>query len=507
MDKKSSVVQFIKQKKNIIYLVLISVSALIIIAALATELKKNYFYVIGDPFDVPEMLVDETTAAQFGTKTLNKQEYSFMYYSCLYSLYPELKSKKFIQISNYINSTEYSEGQSIAQAVQIMTEESIVKMYSYLQDAEDRGIKIDASNEIEGYMLSITQEAEALGLTTDEYLSIYYGSDSSVEQVSAIIADYQSYKLYEQSVLKDEASDITEEEYEELYLKNKDAFDCYNLSFLMYEFGEEEIGNEERQKEIKEALSKLYENVHKREDFSKLGKEFCDKHSEDAGSTLLADEDTFIDYYSVYMINPDVLEWAADSSRKKDSVAMFEYPNGYMVVYFNGRERDERETYNGLVVSADRKIEFVDGTVPQPTLYTSADKSPYYQIINDLYSDVSGLKDVDRTSYNIIDLAAKIDTNKYSKDEDIELNTVLLENSLLEDTMQNSAVVSEWVARCKNGDMTIVEDAPYYSLLYISSKGLPCYKANIVNMQYRDACTNIETSYSPMFSNINYSNN
>ena len=501
MSKKLRFAEFLKRNKNVLYLVLICVSALVIIISLATELKRNYFYVIGE-FDTPEMLIKETTAAQFGRKTLSSEEYRFMYYSYLYSMYPELKSKKFVQISNYINTTEYSDGESIAQAVQRMTEDSIVKMYSYLQDAADKGIKIDASDKIKTYTLSLTQEAEKLNLSLDEYLSAYYGVGSSLEQISSVIEDYQTYRVYEHDILKEMVDDISDEEYEALYLENSDVFDLYYLSFLSYEFGEEE-GDEKRQ-EIKDSMSKLYEDVHSRDDFSKLGQEFCEKYAESGGIPFFTDDNVPFDYYSLYMINADILEWAADASRKQDSVAMFDCLDGYIIVYFNDRQRDERETYNGLVVTANREMTIEDGFVVEPTLYASKEKSPYYQSIKELYASVLKMKDSDRSSDNIVNLISTIDISKYSESDGVELVPMLLENSLLDDSIGSEEVLS-WASSCKDGSVELIEAPPYYSIIYISSKGLPVYKANINNLQYNSTCSNIESSYSPMFSNISYS--
>ena len=501
MVNKVKVSNFLKRKHNIICFILLSICALIILAAFATALKRNYFYVIGEAFDKPAMLVDETTAAQFGRSSLNKQEYSFLYYSTLYSLYPELKSKKFTQISNYINSTEYEENKSVAQAVQEMTEETIIKMYSYLQDAADKGVEIDASKNSEAYISTLTQEAEKMNLSLDEYLSAYYGEGSSLKKISSVVTNYQSYKIYVSDILKTTASNISDETFETIYQSNPDVYDLYNIFMLTYSF-HEDLTESDRDS-LKTAITQYYENIHKSEDFVNLGKEFCEKYS-DKGDADVTPEALTIDYYTLYTFGSDIFTWVTDKSRQKDAVALFEMPEGYVVVYYNDRRRDERSTYNGIVVSADREIEFVDGTALQPSLFSSDELSPYYNAINDFYNIVTKLDSSERTLENIAVIANEFDTSRYSKNEKINLFPTILDNGMI-DSVINDADTILWAESCGNGSFRLEKCSPYYSMVYIESKGLPNYKAVISSSKYAEICSDIENSYFPMFSNVTYS--
>lgn len=501
MVNKVKVSNFLKKKRTVVCFISLSICIFTIMAIFAASLKRNYFYVIGGTFDKPPMLVDETTVAEFGTNSLSKHEYNFLYYSTLYSLYPELKSKKFTQISNYINSEEYEEGKSIAQAVQDFTEETIIKMYSYLQDAADKGISIDSLENTETYIAAITQEAKKMDLTLDEYLSTYYGEGSSLDKISSVVTNYQSYKIYESDILKKAAADISDEEFETAYQRNRDAYDLYDIFALTYSFNED-LPDAERNK-VKDAITQCYENVHKSDDFIKLGQEFC-KNNSDNGKGNVTSEILTVDYYALFTFGNDILNWVTDKSRKQDAVALFETQEGYVVVYFNGRRRDERTTYNGIAVSAEREIEFVDGAALQPTLYSEDELFPYYNAINDFYNIVSKLDDSERTSENIAAMASKYNTARYTKNEKFSLSPTILENSLLTN-IANDPETLTWAETCKDGSFRLDKAPPHYSVVYIESKGLPNYKAVICASRYEEARSNIENSYYPMFSNVSYS--
>lgn len=506
----------IKNKKNIICIAIIILCVISCICCAVVKIKKDSTYQIGE-FDAPEMFDSNINQAQFGTKTLSKPEYSFIYYSLLYSSFPELKSKSYDELNYYINHKQYGTDEnnnpySLATAIQQATEETIISMYSYNQDIIDKDLNINCDDMVSELKNTLYESAKASGHSSiNSYLSDYYGENTSESDLDNIITDYAKYRYYMQNYLFSQQLEITDEELEKQYNDIKDVIDNFYIDIIAY-YPNESLKDKSVDKKTNESIKKdidnAYTEIHKRDDMLSYAKKLMETYNSDDKTIInnISGDDALSGYY-LYLISSDVYNWAISSDIKQDAAAIFKTDDCYIISYFNKREKPDSPSITGIQINPTRKFEMnEDGTaVIGATIYSNKEDSPYYQTAN----QIKTLIDSQNKVLNLDTIKAivdNVDLSQYNDTEPINIGVNQIKFDLIDNIYSTDDKTKKELEKLSPNSSMIIKNDEYFFVFYKTYQNIPYYKGQIILSLYDEECKKIEETYKDMFSNISYFN-
>lgn len=497
----------IKSKKNMICIITIIICLIICLSCLVIKIKRDSIYQIGE-FETPEMFEENITQAQFGTKTLTKAEYSFIYYSILYSSMPNLKSLSYNELNDFLLNTvegtdEEGNPRSFAQELQNETESNIIKMYSYLQDMKDKNISFDVSSDVLYFKNNLKMESKQNGYdTVDDYLSDYYGENIKEADLEEIITDYAKYIKYSEEYLIKDAQKYINQNEEDYYKQTKNIIDDFYIDILYYSKSETSV-SKELDSEIKKELNDIYSKTHKREDMVTYSNSLLKKYNSEENTIVqYANGDNPMDGYLLYLSFIDIYNWVVSPDIKQDSTAIFETDNYYAVAYYNKRQKPESNSVTGLKIQVFPETTLNElGHIEIP-VYEKESQSPYYQYSNKIASLLN--------DKNVILSLSKIQSIIKDIPENNKINVSYTDYKY--ERIANVCLDSNYIVKIENlkpGECLILnynDDYSYYEIFYKTEENYPYYKGTLVNSLYSQYCQNIENTYTDMFSNISYIN-
>lgn len=209
--------------------------------------------------------------------------------------------------------------------------QSIKENRALIADAKAKNIALDIDAEYKSYIDGVKEQAEASGMTADDYLTYLFGAKE--KELRSIIKDnltaaaYYDY-LYEQKLVTDEAAQAE-------YDANKDSYDSIDYRVLdieaAYEDEATEAEVEAAKTEAKEKAEEMLAKVKAGEDFETL----CATYAAEDERVKYADSET--DYSlvtgetSTYSFSP-YSEWLFDSARTEGEADIY-FDEEYEVYY------------------------------------------------------------------------------------------------------------------------------------------------------------------------------
>lgn len=418
-------------------------------------------------FSKNNKILDTETYVTVGDNKYNltRTQYSFYYTLTINnfcSIYGDYLSVMGLDLTKDLSAQYYDKENNITWRDYFMTLTNTLVQTTYtLYDLskENNYINKDTSY-YDAFLASIKQDAKTQKITYEEQLqtTFYETMTPSVfEDELKIYALSLNYSEYLKEKIKTE---ITDAEYEEYYINNKDNCDTvYYRAFLIEYNKDAEENNFEKDIFTKETAETICKNVGlatNEEEFIKFAKE----NAEGSFKELYQNENYTkgtVTGKSAALLS--VADWLYSADRKPNDIQVIhdETNNRYFTIQFIARERDERQTANFRHILLTYDYYKQNGKTDSELTIAA----------NAIYSNLekSGFKESDFISY----------ANSYSEDEAVDgLYENIVENTLAED-------IDNWIfdENRKPGDCSLIKSDNNYHVLYFKEFDVPYWKAYV----------------------------
>lgn len=297
---------------------------------------------------------DNRFALENKSSLINNDEYSFMFFSLLYTQYPDVRNQDPDKIFDYICRTKssYEQGCSIYDEISQRTTEMLVQILSYNADMENKGIEMDVSGQMADYFNQKRAEALYAGYEFNDYLKLYYGTNETTS-IRRIAEKYLSFIDYKSNIIPEQAEkELGDDYYSQKYNENPSLYNLYSVSLLIYKYPS--FFNNENCTALTKEMTDVYEKIHSHDDMDKLFREFesthpyVDAEQYSYGSVCIVD--AALSYSDIGLISDNIADYIAGTELKADTAALFEIEDGLLLLYYNGSSVNDSLTYNGYVM-------------------------------------------------------------------------------------------------------------------------------------------------------------
>lgn len=323
--------------------------------------------------DEPPLLTEiKLDTSEDNYETISTDEYNFLFFSLLYTQYPQLRSLDPDDIINHINKTKSSgyEG-SIYEEIAECTNNLLIQILSYNYDMAEKGIDVDVSGQISDYFDKKRAEALSSGLEFNEYLRAYYKVNESTP-IRQIAKKYLSYIEYKNNYIpKMLEKELNDDYYTQEYNKSPSKYNLYSVSYLVYQFP---TLNDDKESIVNE-ITQIYEKVHSHNDMEKLSKEFesthpySDENNISYGSILKINNE--LSYEKLNELDPSIADYIINPELAVDTAALFELSNRLVLIYYNGSRVNDSLTYSGYSCDADNnQTAFYNSSLEELLIYS-----------------------------------------------------------------------------------------------------------------------------------------
>lgn len=332
----------------------------------------------------------------------------------------------------------------------------------------------ESKAQIEDLKKSVTEYCVNRNLSKSAYFS-YFGSGVTeslyYEQVanSLLAEDYTNYLMDQMK--------YTEADLASYYNENKKDFDVVSYRFFLVDgsapTATDEEGNqvEASEAETKAAMAaasgkadQMLAKLKAGGDFTALAKELAPAEEQanysDAASTTISD----MNYANISSY--PYADWLFDAARKAGDVTKVEASNGYYIIKFVSRSRNEYKTVNMRQIQIDAAV--TSGADAPTDAQMAAAKTEAENVLKEWKSG-------DATENSFASIA-----KEYSDDADTKEN-----GGLYQQVYKSSAssAVTSWLfgAQHNPGDTTIAETSSGYAILYFGSYDEVYWKLQVAN--------------------------
>lgn len=220
--------------------------------------------------------------------------------------------------------------------------ESIRGNRALIADAKAKNITLDIDDDYKAYMDAVKVQAEAAGVSTNDYLNTLFGANE--KQLKNIIKDNLAAVAYSEYLL--EQNQVSDEDAQAEYDANKNNYDSIDYRVLDIEAEYEEDATEEEiaaaKAEAKEKAEEMLAKIKAGEDFETL----CATYASEDKRAIYADSETDSSLVtgenSEYSFSP-YSEWLFDSARTENEADIYfdEDSEVYYVLLFQKRYMGE----------------------------------------------------------------------------------------------------------------------------------------------------------------------
>lgn len=306
------------------------------------------------------------TAVTVGSKKYSAVDVDYYYYSqynnmisyaSYYGLDPDVSLK---EQEAYDGTTWYDYLCNGAKA-------SLTNVSMLAQEAEAAGYEISEAGQanIDDAMAQLEEVTEQYGVSPDYYLKQMFGRYMTKGRYKKILTEY--YYAYDYEDYKTESFEVTDDAINDYYQENKDTMDTYDLKAWYIDASvpaeQDEDGNdvEPTEEQIEAAVKGAKANAEDLEKAMKAG----DAKAEEAAAKKADAADRSAAAGSA--VNSYTYgEWAMSADRKAGDITVVESSagsdedktiQGYYVVRFNGRKRDDYHPVNvrNILIYADEE--------------------------------------------------------------------------------------------------------------------------------------------------------
>ena len=401
---------------------------------------------------------------------INKTEYSLAQVNYEYMTVFQQYSQYSAYFGSVMPSDPYTMGDTTEYATwgdfyMDQTKDRMTQLTNLCDMAERDGVTLDKEEiaSIDDWIASLSDYADAQGMTLDAFLSTYFGEGVTIDVIRDMTMREALASKYAQHY--QESLTFTPEEIDAAYDADPDAYDTYRFRYYMVVADADDEGNVSD-----EAMAAAKEQAESIAAAAQAGEgEAADRldaaiNSEEASVPAEMDGSTLTQYQVPFEA------WLKDPARTAGEITVSEQPGyGYFIVLFESRERSETPTVNVRHILIQAEDADGDGVCTEEEL--AAAKAQVEQIKAEWESG-------EQTEERFGELATQ-----YTDDPGSASTGGLYEN------VYEGQMVEEFNDFCfapgrQPGDVEIIEDATYqgYHLMYFVGQG-ESYTALVIKDQ------------------------
>jgi hypothetical protein len=424
---------------------------------------------------------------------ISAAEYNYYYLTTIQNFqnnYGQYLSYFGLDLTKPLSTQKYSDELTWEQYFEQQAMNSLRSVVVMSEEAKKNNVSLTENDQhqIDEFINGVTTSAK----DPNKSLPLVFGKGTTVENLRKTRERFQLAQRY---ILDKVASyQVTDADIEARYNANKSSYDKLDYNYFDFAVSTEGQDEDQVKKAKEEALAKandMLKRVQSGENFRAVAKEFAPEaekanyDTENATLALAADSSSIPD--------EALSKWLFDDTRKKGDAGVVETTNGYSVLLFDSRYRDEYNTRSVRHILIPTK-QSADGTV------TDEENAKAKAKAEDILAKF-------RASNNNLDEFAKLCAIN-SDDTATAANGGLYEN------VQKGVMVPEfenWVfdAGRKPGDAAVVATEYGYHVMYYVGENLPVWKFkvkdDIVNEKYDADYAALEANYDAKFSTLGMS--
>lgn len=284
-----------------------------------------------------------------GNYEVSAKEYEYNFCSQLwnfYSTYYDYIPYMGLDLTTSLKGQQSSagDGKTWAEVFMASAEEMLTQVYCFYNAALAEKMELNETyvKQIDAYVLSYKEDAQATGMTLDEFLAYNFGAGMTETDLRT----YLSHRFLAAQYCDVKLGSITytDEQYEAYYQNHKSELDRVNFRvFTLTEshLTEKPDTNEAVAEAVKARAESFAKDLTNEEEFIRRAKEYA---TEEEKETFSSDSATLAQNIAAEKLaEGDMKTWLFDSARKAGDVAVHKTAEtSYTVCYYLSGGRDER---------------------------------------------------------------------------------------------------------------------------------------------------------------------
>lgn len=355
-----------------------------------------------------------------GDTKITKSEYQYFYQYTLNKFqndFSEYEDYLNIDFSKDLSEQTMKDGITWEEYFISQTDMLIYETLSTYNEAKANNFTA-STKEVETTLDSMALYANNNGMLLNEYLKYLYGNNASLKLIKHSLEINCISEKYLNNLCSE---NITEDEYEEYYNKNKDSLD--EVEFYCIPFSSKQLAET--------AMNSI-----------KTKEQFIDKSIE------IQNSDGYNKITGLSNCNTLYAEWIFNAENNSMKIIEDSANSTYYLLYKIDRHKNESPSKNTYIISVQKED----------------DSQEYFDKITEIEDEFDG---TEKKEKDFIKLA-----KKYNKDGSNGYSNNMTEQNV-------TLNLRVWLFGERNiGDTTIIMDDNNYMLIYYAGDGIPQYKAN-----------------------------